>query len=40
MDILFNVVRRHHVYKTIWNVFIGEVLVCEQESQIKAMVLI
>ena len=26
------VVRRHHVYKAIWNPVIGEVLVCEQET--------
>ena len=26
------VVRGHHVYKTIWNPVIGEVLVCEQET--------
>ena len=39
MDVLLNVIRRHHVYKTIWNVFV-EVFVCEQESQIKATVLI
>ena len=27
-----SVVRGHHVYKTIWNPFVGEVLVCEQEN--------
>ena len=24
------------VYKTRWNMFVGEVLMCEQETQIKA----
>ena len=28
---------RRHVYKTIWNAFVGEVLVCKQEIPIKAM---
>ena len=27
------VVRGHHVYKTIWNAFVGEVSVYEQETQ-------
>ena len=27
-----SVVREHHVYKTIWNPFVGEELVCEQEN--------
>ena len=35
-----DVVRRYHVYRTIRNVFVGDMLVCEQESQIMAMVLI
>ena len=40
MDVLLNVIRKHHVYKTIRNVFVGEVLMCKQESQIKAAVFV
>ena len=28
----------HHVYKTIRNAWVGEVFVCEQETQIKVVV--
>ena len=31
-----HVVRGHHVYNTIWNAFVGEVSVYEQEFQIIA----
>ena len=33
---LFHIIRRHHVYEAIWDVFVGEIFVCEQETQIKA----
>ena len=30
-----SVVRRHHVYKTVWNLFEGKVLVCHMKLKCK-----
>ena len=39
-EYFIDVIGRYLVYKTIWNVFVEEVLVHEQETKIKATMFI
>ena len=39
-EYFIDVIGRNLVYKTIWNVFVEEVLVHEQETKIKATMFI
>ena len=40
MNVLLICIQEHQVYKTIWNASVGDILVHEQETQIKVIAFI